>query len=47
MEYLLVSGNLERIADLTTNISEDTIYMLEGRVVKHHAETRGVAGTEI
>jgi phosphate transport system protein len=35
MDLLLVSGNLERIADLTTNISEDTIYMLEGKVVKH------------
>ena len=39
MDYLLVSGNLERIADLTTNIAEDTIYMLEGRVVKHSAES--------
>lgn len=38
MDFLLVSGNLERIADLATNISEDTIYMLEGRVVKHRAE---------
>jgi phosphate transport system protein len=38
MDLLLVSGNLERIADLTTNISEDTIYMLEGKVVKHGAE---------
>lgn len=38
MDFLLVSGNLERIADLATNISEDTIYMLEGRVVKHGAE---------
>jgi phosphate transport system protein len=37
MDLLLVSGNLERIADLTTNISEDTIYMLEGKVVKHGA----------
>lgn len=44
MDYLLVSGNLERIADLTTNISEDTIYMLEGRVVKHRAESMGTAG---
>lgn len=44
MDYLLVSGNLERIADLTTNISEDTIYMLEGRVVKHRAESMGTTG---
>ncbi len=38
MDLLLVSGNLERIADLTTNISEDTIYMVEGKVVKHGLE---------
>ena len=31
-------GNLERIADLSTNIGEDVIYMTEGRVIKHHQE---------
>lgn len=40
MDLLLVSGNLERIADLATNVSEDVIYMVEGSIVKHHAETR-------
>lgn len=40
MDLLLVSGNLERIADLATNVSEDVIYMVEGRVVKHHAEEK-------
>jgi len=40
MDLLLVSGNLERIADLATNISEDAIYMVEARIVKHHAEER-------
>lgn len=44
MDLLLVSGNLERIADLATNISEGTIYVVEGRVVKHHAEERQQAG---
>ena len=38
--FLKVAGNLERIADLSTNIGEDVIYMAEGRVIKHHrAET--------
>jgi phosphate transport system protein len=44
MDLLLVSGNLERIADLTTNISEDTIYMLEGKVVKHGLDAEGPSG---
>ncbi|HUI71390.1 MAG TPA: phosphate signaling complex protein PhoU [Spirochaetia bacterium] len=33
---LKIAGNLERIADLSTNIGEDVIYMAEGRVIKHH-----------
>jgi phosphate transport system protein len=40
MDLLLVSGNLERIADLATNVSEEVIYMVDGRIVKHHAEDR-------
>ncbi|RLE15516.1 phosphate transport system regulatory protein PhoU [Candidatus Aerophobetes bacterium] len=33
-----ISTNLERIADLSTNICEDVIFMVEGRVIKHHRE---------
>jgi phosphate transport system protein len=33
--FLKVAANLERIADLSTNIGEDVIYMVEGRVIKH------------
>jgi len=40
MDLLLVSGNLERIADLATNVSEEVIYMVDGRIVKHHAEEK-------
>ena len=32
---LKIAANLERIADLSTNIGEDVIYMTEGRVIKH------------
>ncbi len=42
MDLLLVSRNIERIADLATNIAEDVVYMVEGRIIKHHAEQRGL-----
>ncbi|MDR2428498.1 MAG: phosphate signaling complex protein PhoU [Candidatus Margulisbacteria bacterium] len=36
LHIIRISGNLERIADLTTNIGEEVIFMAEGRVLKHH-----------
>jgi phosphate transport system protein len=36
LALLKIAGNLERIADLSTNIGEDVVYMTEGRVIKHH-----------
>jgi phosphate transport system protein len=38
LALLKIAGNLERVADLSTNIGEDVIYMTEGRVIKHHQE---------
>jgi phosphate transport system protein len=35
VNYLAISRNLERIADFTTNIAEDVIYMIEGSIVRH------------
>jgi phosphate transport system protein len=35
IRLIRVSRSLERIADLSTNICEDVIYMAEGRVIKH------------
>ena len=38
LEILLVSRNLERIADLATNIAEDAVYLAEGKQIKHRIE---------
>jgi phosphate transport system protein len=38
LELLLVGRNLERIADIATNIGEDAVYLAEGKQIKHHRE---------
>jgi phosphate transport system protein len=40
MDLFLVSGNIERIADLATNVAEEVVFFVEGRTIKHHAESR-------
>lgn len=35
---LAVARDLERIADHTTNIAEDVIYLTGGQIIRHHAE---------
>jgi len=41
MDLFLVSRNLERVADLATNIAEDVVFLVEGKSIKHHAEDIG------
>jgi phosphate transport system protein len=36
LELLRVSKNLERIADLSTNIAEDVIFYIQAIDVRHH-----------
>jgi phosphate transport system protein len=35
MELFLVSRNLERVADLATNVAEDVVFLVEGKTIKH------------
>jgi len=36
LHLIRISHNLERIADLSTNIGEDVIFIVEGKVITHH-----------
>ena len=38
VDLILVSRNLERIADHATNICEDVIFIEEGKNIKHHSQ---------
>ena len=38
VDLILVSRNIERIADHATNISEDVIFIVEGKNIKHHSQ---------
>ena len=40
IHLLRVSQNLERIADLSTNIGEDVMFMVKGKVIKHHQDEK-------
>jgi phosphate transport system protein len=35
MSLILAGRNLERVADLATNIAEDVVYLVEGQMIKH------------
>ncbi len=41
VHYIIIIRNLERIADLATNICEDIVFIVEGKVIRHAAESGG------
>lgn len=43
LQVILIGRNLERIADLATNIGEDVVYMVRGQTIRH----RGGDGDEV
>lgn len=38
MHLIRIAKNIERIADLSTNICEDVIYYVEGKIIKHYQD---------
>ncbi|HET7225574.1 MAG TPA: phosphate signaling complex protein PhoU [Candidatus Eisenbacteria bacterium] len=38
VELMLVARNLERVADLATNVAEEVVFIAEARIIKHHFE---------
>ena len=38
VDLILVSRNIERVADHATNIAEDVIFIVEGKNIKHHIQ---------
>ena len=40
IHLMIVCRCLERIADHATNIAEDVIFMVDARVIKHHADAK-------
>ncbi len=41
VHYIIIIRNLERIADLATNICEDIVFIVEGKVIRHLPDTAG------
>lgn len=45
LQLILISRHLERIADHSTNIAEDVVYLVEGKDIRHHLESESKSGT--
>ena len=38
--YVAAARNVERIGDHATNVAEDVVFIVEGRIVRHNIEAR-------
>jgi phosphate transport system protein len=38
IHLIIIAKNLERVADLATNIAEEVVFMIEARSIKHHLD---------
>ncbi len=43
--FIIIVRNLERIADLATNIAEAIVFIVEGKVIKHRCEDWALLGS--
>jgi phosphate transport system protein len=43
LQVMFISKHIERVADLATNIAEDTIYMVDGKIIRHSLKRRDEA----
>jgi phosphate transport system protein len=45
LHVLRIANNFEKIADVSTNIAEETVFIAAGSVIKHHQDERPDAST--
>lgn len=41
LSFILIGRNIERVADLATNIGEDVVYLVEGKTIRHPGVPHG------